>query len=525
MEPSYLKVLVVFVSLCCNFYKDYISFSGVIVVSSNDAVTRNSRVPSLQINEVAVYRTATAFLPEGFEPVSMNHFHGVYFNENIEIVSIPVRFEIPCNIYLQSGAMLSKYTHLSAKTVIHPNVDVLPIPSGMVFPIHTELVRVPPFCPLPHGFAKVNICPLDPFRQGLPSDSMTIKLPTNMVIGKTNQYVKKLTVIDIEHYLLLGCYKEAGGQTFVDYNIMHEMMELLESMTIPEGHIFIKKDKKHVDFLPDELSFVHPSKLNNSIRKVLEISNNNYKKDCIRRGEEIFTAISSPVIIDMVSITPHYELPAGIEVVEGIHIQTTPYWLNLPSFISLVSPFPYSTYTNEITTKTEEELEEIFIKFVNLQFIRESMILLRSEFVNLGKFSDCDVKSENHNRKQFSLPKYTVLVKVRDISSIFSFGSFAPFLHSVSIKNPTSEAKNSNKRNSTVLATSEHFKSGYEFSNWSLPPGHFLIEKSRNSKYQSNILPPELKLGVAEKYHDLLRPIVTPGGDKRSLLSLLPPGI
>jgi hypothetical protein len=431
---------------------------GIYVIPFHEGLDANSApLPaSLDVNIVMIRKNIGSELPVGVAVVVMTHskFAGVILHHRVQLVSLPVRFELPTNICISPGARLGKCVQLSSNLTLSRNLDVLPWPPGVTLPQGVQLVHIPSYCPLPFGYRQIKVRPVDLYGTGLPRDGIMVELPMDTYIGSTNQGNKQITVIDANKY-------SQHQENF--------------SIALPPGQLFIRRNAITMSF-PEEFSCVPKADFTIHTREALEFINNYHEEDDdnINIGR-----------IDIVAVKPHYEFPSNIELVRGVFTQPTPFWISLPSFASVVSFLP-----NVVTSMDDyatSELQLLFEEFVNLPFILDNKIHMRDEIFD---------------NMEMNLPPFTVIVQVPSNIAIYSWKYYSDSIQAV---------VNSGHQSNSL-------------SSWTLPPGHFLIERMRVGNGKTT-LPMELCQGVSKEYAGILRPNVHVGGDRRTLLSMLPPGI
>jgi hypothetical protein len=218
---------------------------------------------------------------------------GVLLGENVEIVVLPVRFEVPPGVTLAPGAILGPCTQLAPGTIIARDLEVVEWSQGMQLPQGIELVRLLPGCDImPVGVLPVSMSPQDATQLNLPPDCMMIKLPDALPLSTSQQLAENVEVSSVKDFILelreqlkqlKTTRKEAGDvallQKLIDVIRALERAFAQEKVLLPLGAVLVKR-KHFFSQLPAEMTVIPDSALPFQMRSALEVH-----QDCILSKE------------------------------------------------------------------------------------------------------------------------------------------------------------------------------------------------------------------------------------------------
>lgn len=440
----------------------------------------SSRCP---INILLVKRSAGTRLPRTVERGSRSDLpNGVLLGENMDVLKITTRFELPPGVKVEVGVSLGQYVQLAPGTQLISSMisssknkrtgsylnslTVLEWPYGVILPPGIELVRrPPPECFLPFEYQQV-ISPN--FTTSFSNDETVTKLPEESMLIKLPRAIKTATCLELSEQVTIGL------ESMVDY-----------PRPLPEGMIFASRVSRH-SIWPAEMRSVPASSLTAKLVQVLEAANqDNPGENLLMKGGSSAT-LAPPsrktqqrLNVEVVQLHPSFDLPGGVYLHPEVVTVTKPFCLSLPPSVVLV----------ELKNIPEREniLKQLAVRGIHqIDVCLEHRLPLNFAFANKNKLCYQDISSKDNTSdeetkvdrivpEEWSLNSSLMYLQLPDVFDVYSWGNNLPGVEAVSWS-----------ENRPLLA---------------LPPGHFLIERPR--QFQHDELPPGFTLGIREEYRHL----------------------
>lgn len=469
---------------------------------------------ALPLNAVLVHRKTGVSIPQYVERSSKGNLpSGVLLGENVEILLLSVRFELPPGVKLESGAVLGRRTQLSPGTVLSRDLEVVEWPKDLFIPPGCELVSLAPGCDLPVGFHQVPFPRSELTAMGLGRECYVVSLPPVLKIESAQQVKKKkslllfcfwillmsvfvfFSIVQLSEKITLLSTSEAAKQydtkpkdrksflfhTDQDDDKDASMFDLLSACKLGAGHILAQRESKKFLF-PSEISLLPKAALNAQLQHA--ISNHNVSVHALssnsKPNQKYSSAASALQYLDVVQVAPTYRFPVGTEIAPGVVVQLRPYWIqHLPCWLELVTSID----------DAESNFKDNLLPMPPEKAALGLRLLKRAQHMKTSVRSDFFL-----NPDQYKLPPRTDLVLIPDDIQVYSWGKRARGVEAV-----------------------------FRPDNICLPIAHFLVERPRGSN-----LPRGLHLGFSEenekiafKYH------LPPGIEVVHIISdfVLPKGI
>ena len=324
---------------------------GITVLNSDELMPRVRKSVSADgmrstraLNVLLVHRLPGTQLPPLVERGSKADLPvGTLLSENMDIVRVAVRFELPAGVRIQAGAQLGQHTQIAPGTDLvtlsggkpddhySSTLRVLEWPHGVSLTPGTEFVRRPPAgYYLPVGYKEV-IQPQDVRNSStlgaIPDYGMLVQLPRSVHYATAQNLAEQVTV---------------GLESLLEGKLV----------TLPLGMVLASRKSRQSQW-PAEMTTVPKSALSVNLTRVIDKVNSensvtvlrdgsknvSFASDAARSPTKKETGNSHSPHIEVVKLKAHYALPPGCEIVPGVVVQRKPFWLHAPSGVELVTKY------------------------------------------------------------------------------------------------------------------------------------------------------------------------------------------
>lgn len=434
---------------------------GLIVV--NPQKTYEGHVCELRrpaVNALVIRRDPDSLLPPGVQRGSRSDLpHGVLLEEHMEVVRIPVRFELPIGVKLDSNVVLGANVQLAPGTRLQsgvtqmgnraaPYLTVLPWPHGVTLPRGTELVkRIPPSIPLPFEFQVVHNCD----SHAIPPDAMVVQLPKKLYLP---------SLLEISEQIVFG------------------VESVLDSFhrALPAGMVLVSRQSSNAQW-PPELTPVHHRELPKKLAQLLE----QREKDAANSLADSYQAFKSAtrrpglqvrmnINIEVARLRSQIDFPGGVEIVQGVMTLSRPYWA-MPMHNVVLVQLP-ETGTEEAQRRLEAHG---FYKVRLRSEVASSQYVVAPRTSSSRAVSRASTAPTTASAVDWSLPPRSIFVQLPDVFDVYSWREVLPGVESVS-----------------------HIEGTHGMA---LPPSHFLIQRPRHRLNEE--LPAGFQLGISEEYRNM----------------------
>lgn len=461
--PARTKLIVMIISRFTQFAlpDGTILGPGVTVVSPKvGKVGHRTELHRPAVNAVVVRRTPGFALPPSIQRGSRSDLpSGLLLEANMEIVRIPVRFEIPIGVKVDSNVTLGPCVQLAPGTILKSGMIqvgrkaakplvVLEWPHGVCLPSRTELVKMPSGGdPLPFEFQSVQ----PPEDVVLPKGVIMIKLPRKLLLQSS---------LEIAEQIVFGVE-----------SVMDEYRR-----SLPMGMVFVSRQSVKSQW-PAELTPVPHSLLPKKLVALLEQhgSEASSKETAFKTAErKSGVHVRMNMNIEVARLHSQNDFPAGVELLPGVHTMPRPYWA-MPMHNVVLIQLP-----EEDMESTEKLLSEKGFVEVKLrsELASNQYILASNQSrggTGLASSRGSTATATTSSAVDWSLPPRCRFVQLPNVFDVYSWGSVLPGVEAVN-----------NNESSSKLA---------------LPPGHFLIERPRHKLHEE--LPSGFQLGIKEQFRNM----------------------
>lgn len=439
---------------------------GVTVVSpqrfAHDGHLCELRRPA--VNALVVKREPGAVLPDGVIRGSRSDLpSGLLLGEFMEVVLVPVRFELPIGIRLDSNVVLGPNVQFAPGTRLQsgvtqtgnrgaPYLSVVPWPHGVCLPCGTELVKRPPEgTMLPFEFQEVHHSSLG---DQLPKDTMMIRLPRKLHLP---------SLLEISEQLVFG------------------VESVLDSClrALPDGMVLVSRQSRSAQW-PPELVPVPMSDLPKKFANMLErrekdaMTNMLENSQNAARGERSKrqgVQVRMNINIEVARLQQQVDFPAGVEIIEGVITLSRPYWA-MPLHNVVLVQLPEQDKDDAVRRLQIAGMFQVRLRSEMASnqslFVSRSSQRPHSESKSIGN-------STNSGGVEWSLPPNSIFIKLPETFNVFSWRNVLPNIDAVN--------------------------SIDELHGLAIPPAHFLIQRPRHRL--GDELPFGFQLGISGDYRGL----------------------
>lgn len=410
-------------------------------------------------------------------------------------------------IFLQSSIIRASFHKPTG--LYSEGVKVIEWPYGLVCAPGVELVTCPPegcylpfeYTPVQHSEHATNNHDNGGFPlPKLPPKSMLVKLPRNVKLIPAHILAKEISVglesMFEEHYsrpLPPGCIFASKKHRmavwppeFVPLSksaLPSKLSSLLEDYA--QGYAIgdknKNKNKKQHKFPKAVDSGLDSTVLSTELKvDVDELNSLESSPNANNDAEEIKDKMN----VDVIALPAYFTLPPGVELIAGVKVVATPFFWSLPNQSVLVK-----------LTSAEQNLFDLAQRHIyplDIPPVHFLPPVLRSFLSSSSKSMNGMENAVKQLNDVFSLPSNFTIVQLPDVFDVYSWGEVLPGVQAVTweLNNPK----------------------------FPLPPGHFFIERPRQS--YSTELPPGFALGIHPTFSSFRPPSST-----STLSAVFPPQI
>ena len=274
---------------------------------------------------------------------------GVLLAQNMELVTLRVRYELPAGVKIEPGARLGPAAHFAPGTILHDELEVLELPYGAYLEPGQELVKFlrEGSTQLPPGFEQVLYTQSELELRHLDSASVIVSIPKLLKLHSNQELGEAVTLLTMEdeirrRHLNYEVMRSKGMFNATTKNPFGDLLERIKTddgdlcddsfskVPLPAGCVLVRRDKKSSQ-LPFGMSVLPKNYQPVELRRFL--ANNpggntspqwdEENKDRIRRGLMPRKLQS----VEVIQLAPTYQLPVGTELVRGLVVLQKPTWL------------------------------------------------------------------------------------------------------------------------------------------------------------------------------------------------------
>lgn len=291
----------------------------------------------LPINGVLVSLSNGATIPDGVIRGSKSGLpRDVLLPENVVLLLLSVRFELPLGVKMEPRACLGIGTQLPPSAILNKGLQVLEWPRGLMLMPGVELVKnLDLSYQLPNGFTQIKVMPNELML--LPEGSMVVALPDVIHLQSMQQITEQIHVLSMDEVRL------ASPDTVVTAREDSTFQEL----QVPPGLAFIRRDRMS-SLLPPDMQLLPISDVPHTLRQFVE------KKILYSKGIGGNSSIGDThTSVELVKLHASYQLPPFCELFPGVIVLPKPHWLQAYNGwyelidVSILRDMPIKSRTDE----------------------------------------------------------------------------------------------------------------------------------------------------------------------------------